>query len=133
MPTEAIELSMPPPPASGGRPGCGDLPHPLGPQPCPDAVHSDRPTPHIPQLPVGPQVGRGEGGDVHGVAQRLVAGGIDEVPEDLLVVLDASALGVAVPQEYELLLLAGPQPADTLPVDLRGKQTVRPVLGFYLP
>lgn len=71
-----------------------------------------------------PQVGRGERGDVHGVAQRLVAGGVDEVAEDLPVVLDASTLGVAVPQENELLLLPGPQPTDTLLVDLRGKACV---------
>lgn len=71
---------------------------------------------------MGPQVGRGERGHVHGVSERLVAGGVDEVAEDLLVVLDAAALGVAVPQEDELLLLPRPQSADALPVDLRGRR-----------
>lgn len=72
---------------------------------------------------MGPEVGRGQWGHVHGVPQRLVAGGIDQVSEDLLVVLDASTLRVAVPKEYELLLLSGPEATDTFFVNLRvGKE-----------
>jgi len=60
----------------------------------------------------------GAAGHLHGVPQRLVAGGVHHVPERLLGVLDASSLRVPVPQEHQLLLLAGPQPAHTLLIDL---------------
>lgn len=116
------EPRVPTPARPPRRPGAGpgrDLPQPLGPKPSPNAAHSDGATPDAPQLPVGPEVGRGQRGDVHGVAQGLVAGGGDEVAQDLPVVLDAAPLGVAVPQEYQLLLLPGPQASDTLFVDLR--------------
>lgn len=68
---------------------------------------------------MGAQVGRGQRGDIHGVAQGLVTGGVDEVPQDLLVVLDAAPLWVAVSEEDELLLLPGPEPTDTLLVHLQ--------------
>lgn len=67
---------------------------------------------------MGAQVGRGQWGDIHGVAQWLVTGRVDEVSQDLLVVLDAPALGVAVAQEDELLLLPCPESPDALLVHL---------------
>ena len=73
---------------------------------------------------MGPQVGCGEWGDIHGVPQGLVTGGIDQVPKDLLVVLNAAALGVAVAEEDELLLLPSPKAADAFSVHLqRGEDT----------
>ena len=79
---------------------------------------------------MGPQVGCSEWGDIHGVPQGLVTGGIDQVPEDLLVVLNAAALGVAVAEEDEFLLLPGPKAADTFSVHLqRGEDTQRKVDG----
>lgn len=68
---------------------------------------------------MGPQVGCGERGDIHGVPQGLVTGGIDQVPKDPLVVLNAAALGVAVAEEDELLLLPGPKAADAFSVHLQ--------------
>lgn len=67
---------------------------------------------------MGAQVGCGQWGDIHRVAQWLVTGRVDEVAQDLLVVLDASTLGVAVAQEDELLLLPCPESSDTLLVHL---------------
>lgn len=79
---------------------------------------------------MGPQVGCGEWGDIHGVPQGLVTGGIDQVPEDLLVVLNAAALGVAVAEEDEFLLLPRPKAADAFSVHLqRGEDTGRKVYG----
>ena len=78
---------------------------------------------------MGPQVGCGEWGDIHGVPQGLVTGGIDQVPEDLLVVLNAAALGVAVAEEDEFLLLPRPKAADAFPVHLQRGDTGRKVDG----
>lgn len=79
---------------------------------------------------MGPQVGCGEWGDIHGVPQGLVTGGVDQVPKDLLVVLNAAALGVAVAEEDELLLLPRPKAADAFPVHLQcGEDTRRKVGG----
>lgn len=69
---------------------------------------------------MGSQVGRGQWGDIHGVPQRLIAGGVDEITQHLLVVLDASTLWVAVAQEDELLLLPCPESPHTLLVHLQG-------------
>lgn len=49
----------------------------------------------------------------------MIAGGIDQVSEDLLVVLDAATLWITVAKEYEFLLLPGPKPTDTFFVDLQ--------------
>lgn len=79
---------------------------------------------------MGPQVGCGEWGDIHGVPQGLVTGGIDQVPKDLLVVLNTAALGVAVAEEDEFLLLPRPKAADAFSVYLqRGEDTGRKVDG----
>ena len=85
-----------------------------------DVAHADGPAQHPGQLGVGVAVGGGEGRDVDGVADGLVARGVDHVAQRLLGVLDAAALRVAVPQEDQLLLLPRPQPAHALPVHLRG-------------
>lgn len=71
---------------------------------------------------MGAHVGGGEGGHVHGVAQRLVTRRVDHVSEGLLGVLDAAALWVAVAQEHQLLLLAGPQAPYTLLIDLEERR-----------
>lgn len=67
---------------------------------------------------MGAQVGCGQWGDIHGVSQWLVAGGVDKIAQDLLVVLDASTLWVAVAQEDEFLLLPCPESPNTLLIHL---------------
>lgn len=67
---------------------------------------------------MGAQVGRGQWGDIHRVSQWLVAGGVDEIAQDLFVVLDASTLWVAVAQEDEFLLLSCPESSHTLFIHL---------------
>ena len=65
----------------------------------------------------------GEGGlkrgDVDGVADGEVHGGVDHVAEGLLVVLNGATLAVVVTEEDELVLLAGPQRSHTLAVELQ--------------
>ena len=70
-------------------------------------------------LLVRARVGRGEWRHVDGVADRLVARRVDHVAQRLLRVLNASAFGISIAQEDELLLLAGPQAANHFPVDLK--------------
>lgn len=93
-------------------------PQPPGLEPCPHTVQCDRSTPDTLQLLVGPQVGCGQRGDIHRVPQWLVAGGVDEIAQDLFVVLDASTLWVAVTQEDEFLLLPCPESSNTFLIHL---------------
>lgn len=81
-------------------------------------MQADGASPQRTQLRVAAGVGSGEGRDIDGVADGLVAGGVDHVAQGLLGVLDAAALRVPVPEEDELLLLPGPQASHTLPVHL---------------
>ena len=85
-----------------------------------DAAQAELPAQHGQgtQLLMGGGVGRGEGRDVDGVADGLVAGRVDHVAQSLLGVLDAPTFRVAVAEVDELLLLARPQTAHTLPVHL---------------
>lgn len=69
-------------------------------------------------LLVGVAVGGGERRHIDGVTDGLITGGVDDVPESLLGVLDGASLWVTVPQVDELLLLPRPQPPHTLPVHL---------------
>lgn len=82
-------------------------------------MRADGASPDRAQLDMGPGVGCGEWGDVDGVSDGLITGRVDHVPQGLLGVLDASSFRIPVPQEDQLLLLSGPQPAHTLPVHLK--------------
>ena len=87
-----------------------------------DVAHADGPAQHARKLRVRVAVGGGEGRDVDGVADGLVARRVDHVAQRLLGVLDAAALRVPVAQEDQLLLLPRPQAAHTLPVHLQGSE-----------
>ena len=67
---------------------------------------------------MAPGVGRCQGGHVDWVANGLVTGGVDHIPQSLLGVLNAAALWVAITQEDQLLLLPCPQPSDTFSIHL---------------
>ena len=58
-------------------------------------------------------------GDVDGIANGKVHGGVDHVAEGLLVVLNRSSLTVVVSKEDKLLLLASPKGTDTLTIYLK--------------
>lgn len=104
------------PPSWAGRKGS---PLPAVQKPAGNGTQADRAAPQRPQLRVAAGQRGGEGRHVDGVAERLVAGGVDHVAQRLLGVLDAAALGVAVAQKHQLLLLPRPQATHTLTVDLR--------------
>ena len=70
------------------------------------------------QLLVCGRVRRCQGRHVDGVADGLVAGGVDHVAQRLLGVLDAASLRIAITEKDQLLLLSGPQPSHTLTVHL---------------
>ena len=57
---------------------------------------------------------------VDGIANGKVHGGVEHVAKSWLVVLDGASLTVTVAQENEFMLLASPQAAYTLSVDLQG-------------
>lgn len=82
-------------------------------------VRADGASPDRAQLDMGPGVGCGERGDVDRVSDGLITGRVDHVPQGLLGVLDTPSFRIPVPQEDQLLLLSGPQPAHTLPVYLK--------------
>lgn len=63
--------------------------------------------------------------NIHRVAQWLVAGWVDHVPQCLLWVLNAPTFRVSVPQKYQLLLLACPQTSHTLLIDLHRERGER--------
>lgn len=62
---------------------------------------------------------------------RLITGGINHVSENLFSVLDAPTFGIPVPEEYKLLLLACPQPANTLSVQTNHAKIKRTTLQHY--
>ena len=66
-------------------------------------------------------VGKGglQWGDVDGIADGKVHGGVDHVAQGLLVVLNGAPLAVMVTEEDELVLLAGPQCSHAFTVDLQ--------------
>ena len=70
------------------------------------------------QLLVRARVGGGERRDVDGIPNGLIARRVDDVAQHLFGILNAAALVVLVAQEDELVLLAGPEAAHTLLVEL---------------
>ena len=67
-------------------------------------------------------VGGGEGGHVDGVAERQVHRGVGHVSQHRLSILDGSPLAVVIPDEEQLVLLAGPKAPHTLTVHLQRKE-----------
>lgn len=98
---------------------CATRPVPAADEPGVNVVRADGASPDRKQLNMCPGVGGGEWGDIDRVSDGLVTGRVNHVPQGLFGILDAAAFRVSVPQEDQLLLLSGPQPAHTLSVHLK--------------
>lgn len=59
----------------------------------------------------------------------LITRRVDHVPQSLFRVLYGASFGIPVPQEDELLLLAGPKTSNTLPVHLQMQYKVTTRFG----
>lgn len=93
-------------------------PVPAADEPGVNVVWADWSSPHRAELAVFPSIRGCEGGHVNGVADGLVARGVNHIPQRLFGILNASSFGVTVAQENQLLLLPRPQPTHTLSVHL---------------
>lgn len=71
-------------------------------------------------------VGGGEGRDVDGIPDGLVAGRVDHIPQGLFGVLNATTLRVSVPEEDQLLLLPRPEAPDAFLIHLQRKRPTSP-------
>lgn len=87
-----------------------------------DIPEADWASQDLSELRVWATVGSGQWRYIDGISDRLVAGGIDHVPQSLLGILNASTFWISVSEEDQFLLLPCPKATDTFFIHLCHKR-----------